>query len=287
MKIEIPLENYLNYNWDKILRIVSNAKHPENIKIDLSAVQFLRPEVAIMLIALSHKISSLSSQPVSWINPCLEVHSYLERLDIYNISFVNLPPIKKKFVWNRTKCQSNNLMELQIINTDKQCADTIKKIKGILASHFPERISSGFCRDIPTLISEIAGNSLEHSERNQNGKCYFIAQKYEGKKGKRVVVTFGDCGIGIRNSLKIHNTWLADNDVLAIKKAFIDGVTSREDKSGGLGFKRVKSILEEYNGEITIRSGRGAIRYDTKKSDPLSQSKYYEFLPGTQTALIL
>ena len=285
MDIKIPKYNNLDCNWDNLLRTIHKSG---DIRIDLSSFTFLRPEIVIMLIVLSQKIHQLSSQPVEWINLTPDVHSYLERLDVNHVPFINIPPVKTKFIWNRAKNQSNNLMELKTINNTNELVNTIKHIKDILSKHFPEKISSGFCKVLPSLISEIVGNSLEHSEKNHKGKCYFLAQKYEGKGGKNVVIAFGDCGIGIRGSLQMHNPWLANNDVLALKKAFLEGVTARADKSGGLGFQQIRKELNTYKGKIIIRSGRGVISYNPNDSDCITRTKKFcESLPGTQTVLIL
>ena len=111
-------------------------------------------------------------------------------------------------------------------------------------------------------------------------------QKYEIANSPQVKVAFGDTGIGILNSLQTYNTWIPNSDNFAIKKAFFEGLSSRNDKSGGLGFLAIRNMMVKYGGEIIIRSGRSAMHYSPQKEKPY-YNKFHDTLPGTQTVVIL
>ena len=100
------------------------------------------------------------------------------------------------------------------------------------------------------------------------------------------MIAFGDAGIGIRNSLKCANPWIVERDVLAIKRAFFEGVSGRRDRSGGLGFKTVAEILHKQGGTIVIRSGFGSVLFDAKSRKTVTNDHSLSF-PGTQTSFIL
>lgn len=287
MDLIIPEKMYLNYQYDVLLRIASKIRRGDSAKLDLKKVTFIRPEAIILLIVLSDELFQKTLEPVCWINIDKNVHSYINRMEIDKLDFINIPPVQKQFQWNKAQSTSNNLTELLVIKNHKDCEAVMSHTKGMIIRWFPDKVGHDYCRIIPTLISDIAGNSLDHSTSNKkNGICYFLAQKYTGfDTTTKIVVSFGDSGIGIHRSLKNSHKWVINDDLHAIKEAFLNGASCRIDDSGGFGFQSVKSILHKHGGEVTIRSGTGALNYDPKKD--LRSDTFSECFLGTQTTFIL
>jgi len=282
MDLFMPQNMYMNYSYDRLLWKISKIKSGDVVRLDLSKIIFIRPEAIILLIILSYEIFVKLNEPIEWININNEVHLYLERMDLEQLDFVRIQPVRKQIQWKKSKKDSFNLTELLIIKKPKDCEAVMKRTKEMIIKWFPDKVGQDYCRILPTLITEIAGNSLDHST---HGICYFVAQKYITSLSTKIVVSFGDSGIGIQKSLKNSNQWIANNDVYAIKKAFLEGASCRLDRSGGLGFHHVRAVLQKYGGEIIIRSGTGVISYNPKQD--LRTNAFRNPLPGTQTVFIL
>ena len=158
-----------------------------------------------------------------------------------------------------------------------QCDEMISDTKRILYEWFPERHPDQYVKQISEYIRHIAGNSLEHSEENQDGICYYTLQKYSpvGKK-LSVRVAFCDTGMGIGQSLDKAYPWIAENRKNPLIYAFIKGFSCRGNNNGGLGFRIVKKHLHTYGGEVQIRSGNTMLRY-FGKTEKFNIVKYYLF----------
>ena len=285
MDLVMPSQMYANCSLDGLLWRISKTSVDENVQIDLGRITFIRPESIILLIVLSLELFNRTKVPIKWININCNVHSYLDRMEINNLDFIEIPSLRKQLRWNRPKNESFNLTELLTVKQPKDCETVIRHLKEMIIKWFPDKVGHDYCRTLPALIAEIANNSLEHSQAHQNGVCYLVAQKYSTSQSTKIVVAMGDAGMGIRQSLSLANDWIANNDLYCIKKAFFEGASCREDRSGGLGFQRVKSILQQDGGEVVVRSGSAVVTYNPKISR--KPCNFRESLAGTQTTFIL
>lgn len=282
MRIVVPKSFSVFGRIDGFIRQIEKVKHGEKVEFDLSKITFVNPNNLIMLITTSSYVSELSGKVVSWVNIENSVSAYLERLDICNYSFIEFTLPQSFLRFKRSKGDSTSMIELILIDDWKSCADAIKRTKEILNRWFPNQ-SSKVTNDICSLIKETTENSVEHSNQEDGyGFCFYVLQKYTTNKGDQVQIAISDVGIGIRKSLKKVVPNIVSNDLHAIKKALFEGLSSREDDSGGLGYKRVRESLKHVGGVIQIRSGHGSLEYSSKKDDYI-QSTHKCSLVGTQT----
>jgi anti-sigma regulatory factor (Ser/Thr protein kinase) len=113
--------------------------------------------------------------------------------------------------------------------------------------HYDERAINGFI----VALSEVCQNIIEHS-----GNTGFVGiQKYRFQKiGRNVVkIAVMDLGRGFRKSLSERITVIDDLD--AIEKALLQGVSRHDDIGRGHGLAAVRRFVHEWNGKISIRSG--------------------------------
>lgn len=173
------------------------------------------------------------------------------------------------------------------MDNHSQCSNFIDYTSDFLNEWFQDSaVINSYLKQISHYIFQIAGNSLEHSEKDGYGICYYTFQRLSTKRGTQLKVIFGDTGMGIKNSLKTTNQDLPDYDTTAIKKAFMEGWSSRKDQSGGLGFIAVRNALGKYGGEVSIRSGDAIMHYNSQ-NEVTSFNKFQYILPGTQTVFSL
>lgn len=281
MTLNVPKYFCIHDKIDGFLAQVEKVSADEQVSLDLSKIEFINPSNLIMLITTSRVIFDRTGKKVRWINVSSDVSAYLERINISNVAFIDF---KLPSVWERLyrgSRKSSTLIELQTIDDWKGCGDAVKQTKAILLRWFPEQLgetTNGIC----SLLKETAENSIDHSsEPSGQGYCFYVLQKYHKEGKDQIEIAVGDVGIGIRNSLKRVAPDFVSNDLLAIKRALFQGMSGRPDKSGGLGYKRVREILKQRDGTIQIRSGYGSISYSAH-SEQQQNTEHRCSFPGTQ-----
>lgn len=132
-------------------------------------------------------------------------------------------------------------------------------------------------------LMELMTNVFDHS-KSQIG-CYVCAQCYPVKKRIRLSVV--DFGIGIKASLNKSPKWshLSDHHE-AIRKAVLEGVTSRPGVAAGLGLAHLQRFLRVNRGDMIIVSGYGKVAWKHQERKALDQ-KMARPLSGTSINLIV
>lgn len=282
MIINLPKIIYMNTSLDYQIRLIKSVNEGEEVILSFRNVEFVLPESIILLISISKQIFIKTNIPVKWSEMKEEIRTYMERIQISNLSFVIMP--KSSLLKRRNK--TNSLVEMRIMESASQYNEMISETKRILYTWFPGRYGDEYVKQVTAYIKDIAANSLEHSEENGKGICYFTLQKYSPKNGKTEIhVAFGDTGMGIMNSLLKQYPWIVQKKKRPIVCAFVDGLSCRGNDNGGLGFRMVKKYLKDYGGEIQIRSGVEMIRYFGNGKYRIVDFK--QEIVGTQTLFIL
>lgn len=291
MNIPIRKVNFMDSHLDGILWYIRKMTPGKKTALDFGGIDFLRPECVILMIIVSKMIFDKTEQSVAWINLSPDEKSYLERINISQIEFIDVPSPER--LWFRSRTPSKYLFELQRINDISQLEDAMIRTKEILKQWFPNDIrGNSFYNDAAVMIMEIVNNSIEHSVSNfevNPGICYFTIQKYQPKTTNhpKVVIAFGDAGMGIRSSLQRVYEWVPNNDLYAIKKVLLEGgVTSRTNGMGGLGLRSIVELLEKNGGYITVRSGFNSVFYAPKVKQ-MESRRFREAAIGTQTSIVL
>lgn len=120
---------------------------------------------------------------------------------------------------------------------------------------------AGFSKDaalnLHSALFEMAENAVIHSHTPVAPLAgYEVASRM-------AMFTVADVGIGVLASLRSVPQYAhLTEDVDAIQLAMQNGVTSRQDGSGGTGFNSVFKALAEQWGQLRFRSGNGCITMD-------------------------
>lgn len=279
--IELTGTVTVQYDFDVLMDRVNMLEKTDQLCFDFSRVGFVNPEMLILMVTASKLAYEKTQRPILWIELKSEVYSYLERVNITGIQFLELKKPKEARKFYRSPTQSNNLVEFSIITGWKEIGDAISKTKGVLNRWFPNK-STEYRRNLSTLVKETVENSIEHSGEHLNdGICYYAVQKYERQYGQvEIQIAVGDTGVGMLASLRRVHLETKD-DVEAILGALVYGKSGRLSGRGGLGYVTIKEALANLNGSLTIRSGKARVCYNSKYSSPhiYRQEPYY---PGTQ-----
>lgn len=293
MEINIGNPKFIDANIDDLIAKIPTIQCGETVLLNFSNIKYLRPDTVIQFITFSKMAYEMSCTKVHWINLARSSASYLGRIGIGQIDFIYV-----EMPWFRSWEAGDTLMPL-VIMRDRFCVGNIAdETKKHLREWYPERARcSTFCLDAANIISEIANNSFDHSELGTGNQvfCYCTIQRYQQPQCSepRVIIAFGDAGIGIQQSLS--RRWgSVKSDESAIREAFFKGKSSRNSTErdwglpdeGGLGFSSVRKMLQQNSGHIVIRSGTASLKYDLK-NDFRHYRRHKESLAGTQTVLVL
>jgi len=290
MMIQLGNQKFIDSNIDSFLKKLSEVQIGESVSIDFSQVEYLRPGAVIQLIILSKMFFEKSGEKVQWIRIPKYRAIYLQRLGIEKIDFILIEwsPI----LWLYRNENKERVIPIEIISNRPQLGNITSETMRHLDEWFPNEKRTGFCQDAANIVMEIVNNSLDHSEycTGNSPLCYYTIQKYQPRGDEtykpRVIIAFGDAGIGMRKSLS--RRWgSVQTDAGAIKAA-LKGLSSRDDGEGGMGFKRVSSVLEKNKGHLTIRSGRASLHYTYEQHGIKRNQRFHkELLVGTQTSFLL
>lgn len=199
--IELTGTVTMQYDFDALMEEISMLETTDQLCFDFSRVGFVNPEMLILMVTSSKLAYEKTQRPIVWIELKAEVYSYLERVNIASIQFLELKKPKEARKFYRSPTRSNNLVEFSIITGWKEIGDAISKTKGVLNRWFPNK-STEYKRNLSTLVKETVENCIDHSGEHANeGICYYAVQKYEYQNGKvEIHIAVGDVGVGMLTS---------------------------------------------------------------------------------------
>ena len=129
----------LRYNFDAFTEKLGTLDKTDQLCFDFSRVGFVNPEALIVLVTASKLAFEKMQRPVLWDKLKPDVYSYLERVNIPSVRFVQLKKTKEAKKFYRSVRPSNNLVEFSIIKGWKEVGDAISKTKGVLNRWFPNK----------------------------------------------------------------------------------------------------------------------------------------------------
>ena len=256
----------------------SNLQGISWIVFDFAKVTFVTPLSIILVVTASSFWCNRFNHSVEWKNIDSKVLSYMDRMNISELDFIE---IKRPFLFKRRNYQKSDvLVELSVIKNIQQASSAIRKTKNILDYWLPG--SHKTCKlNLATLIKETVENSIEHSSVDlSSGSCYYLLQKYGYSDGStQVQIAVGDAGVGMLTSQRRVYPATKD-DAEALINAVMHGKSGRKT-GGGMGYVTIRESLEPLKGKIRIRSGRAHIVHAA--GQPYANIYRHScFSPGTQ-----
>lgn len=225
--------------------------------IDLTKVSFIDPYGMVGLLEVGEFLLNFKNKKTTLLLPTSEeVLRYLERMDFFKHvgRYFKLDPDKPNISDKYLRSSSSDvLLEITSIEKSDDIHFIVGKVKNranaILKKHlhYDERAINGFI----VALSEVCQNILEHSE-----KTGFVGiQKYHFQKLNKNIVKIAvmDLGIGFKKSLETRFT--IRDDVDALEKALLHGVSRYTDEGRGHGLAAVRRFVNQWNGKLSIRSG--------------------------------
>lgn len=177
MNIPIRKLYYVDSQLDGPLWYARKIPAGQKATLDFNEIKFLRPEAVILMIVISEMFYKRTGESVGWINLSPDEKSYLERINISQLEFIDVP--KPERLWFRSKSPSKHLFELQRINDPTQLGEITTRTKDILKTWFPDNIKgSMFYNDAALIIMEIVNNTIEHSVSDYTKNRELVISRY-------------------------------------------------------------------------------------------------------------
>ncbi len=256
--------------------------------IDLREVTFIDPYGMVGLLEAGRYLTSLNKKDTLLLPESGDVLKYLERMDFFKFAgryfelVPGIPDISDRYLRSHA---TDVLLEITSIEKLDDIHFIVGKVKKrartILKEHlhYDERAISGFI----VALSEVCQNIIEHSENTG----FVGIQKYHFQKiGRNIVkIAVMDPGIGFRGSLA-ERIAVAD-DIDAVEKALLQGVSRYNDPGRGHGLAAVKRFVNEWNGKISIRSGSAKLSIIPDWAWGKERETHLIFFPGAQINIML
>jgi anti-sigma regulatory factor (Ser/Thr protein kinase) len=278
---------FANYDSIKIPNLKSRIVNPKS-HIDLRHISFIDPYGMVGLLEIGELFKSKDIQKTIHLPESEEVIKYLERMDFFKYAkrYFMLDPqdlnISDKYL---RSSYSDVLLEITPIEKSDDIHFIVGKVKDrankILKRHlhYNERAINGFI----VALSEVCQNIIEHSEHTG----FVGIQKYHFQNMDKNVVKIAvmDLGIGFKNSLKTR--FDLRDDIDAIEKALLHGVSRYSDTGRGHGLAAVRRFINQWNGKISIRSGNARLSIIPKWAWGNEKEQNLTHFPGAQINILL
>jgi len=256
--------------------------------IDLRNVIFIDPYGMVGVLEAGRYLLSCNQRRTILLPESEDVLKYLERMDFFRFAddYFNVvsekPAISDKYL---RSFFSDVLLEItQISKSDDIhfiAGRVRKRAHKILTTHlhYDDRAIDGFI----VALSEVCQNIIEHS----GNTGYVGIQKYHFKKISRNVVKIAvmDLGIGFQRSLSERVP--VNNDIDAMEKALLQGVSRYEDIGRGHGLAAVRRFVNQWSGKLSIRSGTAKLSLIPEWTWGKERESGLTFFPGAQINIML
>jgi signal transduction histidine kinase len=209
-----------------------------------------------------------------------DVESYLTRMGVFallkeGISLPRAPEI------GRPAVENESLIEVREISGRTDVEDALTRVESRVVSILEGELNYSV-REITwfkNVIAELCHNIVDHS----GDRGYLAAQRYTNhKQGRKfAVISVCDLGIGIRESLATRydvSSWSHGMAISnAVKKTF------SRDTARGLGLYVVRTICDDCDGTLHIRSGDSRVYFRGNRSRVYDSGEF----PGSQISITL
>ncbi|MBI5740355.1 MAG: ATP-binding protein [Nitrospirae bacterium] len=256
--------------------------------IDLRDVTFIDPYGIVGLLETGRLLALQQKRKTLLLPRSADALKYLERMDFFRYAggYFDVRPQRPDIPVRYLRSPGSDvLLEITPIEKSDDIHFIVGRVKkrahAILAKHlhYDERAVNSFI----VALSEVCQNIIEHSENTG----FVGIQKYHFHKIDRNVVKIAvmDLGIGFRESLARRIQ--VGNDLEAIEKALLCGMSRYEDAGRGHGLAAVRRLVKEWNGKISIRSGKAKLSIIPEWAWGKEKESNLPFFPGAQINIML
>lgn len=217
-----------------------------------------------------------------------EVKSYWERMDFWKCAagVFQIPTIS-----TRSHRESDALLEITPIRSHHDVHEVVERVRERAASILSSRLRypRSAVIQFSVILSEVCQNILEHAEAD--GWVCAQTYRWEERLGRDVaVLAVMDVGVGFEGSLaaeharRFGDEWSA---AAALEAAFLQGESRFRDPGRGQGLQAIRRQVEQWEGEVRIRSGDAMIARVPEWDDIPERTEGLPGFPGAQIFIVL
>lgn len=250
------------------------------ITLDLSQLGFVDPYGMALLCLIARKLSRQFWDIDCALPKSPEVESYLTRMGVFRLlkEGTSLP---REPATGKPPIENESLIEVREISG----REDVEGVLGLVESRVGSILEGELNYTVKEItwfknvIAELCHNIIDHS----GDRGYLAAQRYTNHKlgRKFAMIAVCDLGIGIRESLSqrydvsewSHGTAITN----AVKKTF------SRDTARGLGLYVVRTICDDCDGSLHIRSGDSRVYFRGSNARAYSSGMF----PGSQVSITL
>ena len=252
----------------------------DRIRFDLSALGFVDPYGMALLCLIARRLSRQY-----WDIDCVlpnnpDVESYLTRMGVFGYvkEGATLPRDPQT---GKPAVENESLIEVCEVSERSDVEVVLGRVESRVGSIL-ERELNYSVKEITwfkNVIAELCHNIVDHS----GDRGYLAAQRYTNNKlgRKFAIIAVCDLGIGIRESLAQRYDVSAWSHGMAISNAVKK--TFSRDTARGLGLYVVRTICDDCNGSLHIRSGDSRVYFRGKNARTYESGEF----PGSQVSITL
>lgn len=259
--IPIGKDTSIDVAEEYILRELTSIRKDDSVVLDMGMVRSVSAKNIPLLIIISYLAYKKTYKFVKLINVSSELKEYLQQIGFWNLDYISHLGHLDKLTDQRSGGEPVVLPITCVVNLAGM-NDIFLEIR---RKHFPE-ISSELIATLGKILNILGENCLDHSGVERNVGFYaFIEEKDDS-----VVLIVLDMGMGFYNSLyRKYQTLTSDAE--AIRRVLLDHISCREGR-GGIGYYRINTLIDEYSGNITVRSGNAIVRYGNRKIKKIEET---------------
>ena len=283
MIFEIEEQNLSAQGVDGVLQrceAFCKEARQDAMTLDLSRLGFVDPYGMAMLCLLGRKLSQQF-----WDIDCVlpknpDIESYLTRMGVFGLLRDGVS-FSGELEMGRAPVENESLIEVCEISTRFDVETVLTRVESRVGSILEGELNYSV-KEISwfkNVIAELCHNVVDHS----GDQGYLVAQRYTNHKlgRKFAMIAVCDLGIGIRESLATRydvSEWSHEKAITnAVKKTF------SRDTARGLGLYVVRTICDDCDGSLHIRSGDSRVYFRGSRSRVYPSGNF----PGSQVCITL
>lgn len=245
---------------------------------DMKTVTWVAPPGLIGLLLASRYLAKQSGKPVLLVNLADKLHSYLQRMDVLDHPEWLRTADEPREEWLRNP-QTLNLLEFTLINSVREVEAVAVRARGV----YGQLLSRSDLDSLIQVLSELCTNIIDHSG-DANGGILIQAYKHPTESKRRIFLSVGDLGCGIRGSLARLHSDIGPSPLDYIQAA-LQGRSARTTGRGGFGLRMATRIVQRSGGFLWVRSETASVHANA--TGGLRAREDLAHVPGTQVTVLL
>ena len=225
----------------------------DSIEVDLKELSFIHPMGVVGLLCFVEKLVSLGRTISLSLPENPDVKTYLANIQVLPALESITPVAASDEVRDSLMPRLTTILPIRRFSSENDVELLAQDVETAMSS------MGGLLAPCYNILAELASNTVQHSL----AECgWAFVQCYQYHEGCVIELAIGDCGIGIRRSLRkntVYSLISSLDDAMALRLATNEGVSRFSDPYRGFGLFTVRTEIKAPERRLTLRSGSGCL----------------------------